>query len=428
MHAQPRLLAALGLIAVIAAACSSTASPAPSGPAISPEPSPVVAGPSPSSPVVVEPSGAPVATPIPSGVPSPVPSRGPVAWSKAVKVPGLDNCGGVSLAIDGSGTSHLVATCEAARQLEVRYAASTDNVHWKALTFPRPARTAEEDAGLAIDGSAVYLGTTRQVLTDGGCGDDGFVDAGVYVRTLAVPSGTWSKPVRIGGATDALQSFRVADGVIHATVTSDDGAKTWYERFAAGATTPAQRTAIGDAGGPVALRIGDGGTARVAYEGPDGIRFGTVDATVSTSPIPNSTNGFDPIFVLEPGNVADVLWNRGDHGAGCAGAGPQPEDGTYFATNAGGTWKTTHLSKAIGASSLTTDPTTGDLIAVIRIGGNPVVFRSADRSSWTHATLEGGDTWSGTLRVNPVSGQQVLVTLGADTELSPSEVSVRTNG
>ena len=427
MHATPRPLAALGLIAVLLAACSNSASASPTAqPAGPPGPSPIV-GPSPSVPVA-QPSGVPVSTPLPSVAPTPVPSRGPVAWSRPFSVPGLEGCGGLFLAIDATGTSHLAATCDVSGVPEVRYASSTDGVHWTTATFARPAHTAELNGEIAIDGSTLYVASTRQVLADGGCGDDGMTDAGVFIRTRTLPGGTWSAPVRIGQAADALQSLRVANGVIHATVTSDDGARTWYERGPAGGTAVSQRVQIGDAAGAVSLRVGDDGIARIAYEGSGGIHFGTVNGQVSAATIPNSANGFDPIFVVEPGNVADVLWNRGEHGPGCAGAGSEPEDGTYFATNAGGSWKTTRLSKAIGASSVTTDPATGDLVAVIQVAGNPVIFRSSDRSSWTHEILKGGDTWAQMLRVSSTTGQWTLAYVADPSGAGPTQVVVRTKG
>jgi hypothetical protein len=350
-----------------------------------------------------------------------------VAWSKPVTIPGLEGCTSASLAIDGGGTSHVAATCNAPGGLfEVRYASSTDGVHWTARTFARPAHRLEQDAQLAIDGSTLTFASTLQAMTDGGCGDDGLTDVGVYLRTRSLPDGQWSAPQRIGAPNDRLESFRVASGVVHATVTSDDGTKSWYERLAGGRL---RRLAIGDAAGPVALRVGDDGLARLAYEGAGSIRFGTVDGEgVHAAPIPGSVNGFDPIFVLEPGNVADVLWNRGDHGAGCAGGGPDPEDGTYFATNAGGTWKTTRLSKNLGAASLTTDPSSGDLIALVEELGTVRTYHSTDRTTWSHQTVADGDIWSATLRVNPANGEQVLAYVVDATGNGNPEVRIRTNG
>jgi hypothetical protein len=350
-----------------------------------------------------------------------------VAWSKPITIPGLAGCTSATIAIDGDGTSHVAATCNAPNSLlEVRYASSTDGVHWTSRAFSRPAHRLEQDAQLALDGSTLYFASTLQAMTDGGCGDDGLTDVGVYLRTRSLPSGQWSAPQRIGEPNDRLDAFRVAAGVVHATVTSDDGTKSWYERLVGGSL---QRLLIGDAAGPIALRVGDDGLARVAYEGAGTIRFGTVDGEgVNAATIPGSDNGFDPIFVLEPGNVADVLWNRGDHGAGCAGGGPDPKDGTYFATNAGGTWKTTRLSKNLGAAALTADPSSGDLIALVDELGGVRTYRSADRSTWTHETVADGDIWSATLRVNPANGEQVLVYVLDATGNGDAEVRVRTKG
>jgi hypothetical protein len=209
-------------------------------------------------------------------------------------------------------------------------------------------------------------------------------------------------------------------------VTSDDGAKAWYERLTGGSL---QRLPIGNAVGSVALRIGDDGQARIAYEAAAGIKFGTVGSDrVATTTIPGSAGGYAPIFVLEPGNVADVLWNRAPHGAGCAEPDGDPDDGTYFATNANGSWKSTRLSKNPGAASLTIDPASGDLIALIDERGGATAYRSADGSAWTHETVAQGDVWSAMLRVNPVSHADVLAYVVDATENGDTEVRVRTKG
>ncbi|HEV7810438.1 MAG TPA: hypothetical protein VGO64_07550, partial [Candidatus Limnocylindrales bacterium] len=242
--------------------------------------------------------------------------------------------------------------------------------------------------------------------TDGSCGDDGLVDVGVYVRTRDLPSGDWSSPERIGAVADHLQSFRLSGGTIHATVANDKDQHTWYETVK-GAT--AKRFAIGAAAGPVALRVGDDGNARIAFETPKGIAFGTFDgASFATTTVPSSARGWNPVFALASGNVANVMWNSSAHGAGCAEPGPDPDDGTWFATNSGGTWQPTKLSDRVGAASITIDPATGEIHALVDDFRALVHFRKPVGEDWTKELLDTTNASSGILRVDPVTGRLVV--------------------
>jgi hypothetical protein len=177
---------------------------------------------------------------------------------------------------------------------------------------------------------------------------------------------------------------------------------------------------------PIALRVGDDATARVAYASRTGIRFGTVDGSrFSTRTLPGTARGWGPILVLEPGNVADVLWNSSPGGiiGGCVDGEPLPDDGTWFSTNAGGTWTSTRISKSIGAESLTIDPTRGDVLAVVSDGAGMTLFRKAS-GGWSHETLSTSEVGSGSLRVNPVTGAIALAYV-VYPDAGPNHVRVR---
>jgi hypothetical protein len=83
-----------------------------------------------------------------------------------------------------------------------------------------------------------------------------------------------------------------------------------------------------------------------------------------------------------------------------------PLAGTYFATNAGGSWSSARLTKTIGAASLTLDPATGDAIALV-IGGPMSAYRLTG-GAWSREDISDGDVWSGVLRADPSTGSLFL--------------------
>lgn len=269
-------------------------------------------------------------------------------------------------------------------------------------SFAAPTGRLVQDLQIAFEGRRLSIAYSVVAPVEGSCGDDGLADVGVYVRSRDLPNGDWSSPERIGAVADHLQSFRVSGGTIHATVVNEKDHRTWYETVKAGT---AKRYPISGAAGSVALRVGDDGKARIAYESAKGIAFGTFDgAGFGTTTLPSSGRGWDPVLALAPGNVANVLWNRSLHGAGCAEPGPDPDDGTWFASNSGGTWESTRLSDRVGAASITLDPTHGDIHALVDDFQALVHFEKPVGDDWTKETLVTGEVSSGLLRVNPVTG------------------------
>jgi hypothetical protein len=427
MASRPRPTSTLIAVAILVAACGSTASPSPAGsspagqagstesaaasPAASSAPSP--------SGDVTGPAGKPSPTTGAAGSsPNPSPSVTTAGWSKPIVVPGLDGCNSqLVAAIDDRGGYHVAATCYidgpgvSHDWSEIRYSSSPNGQSWTTRTFRPPKDRFDLNPQLAFDGDTLHLAFTRQAPVEGACGDDGMLDVGVLDRSRTLPSGSWSDPKRIGPARDHLQSFRVKAGVIHATVASDDETKAWYERIAG---ERVQRVRIPDALGPVALRVGDDDRARLAYEGSKGIRFAIVkNDALSAVTIPGSSGGFDPVLVLGPGNVAYAMWERFPHGGGCIDGSLDPANGTYFATNAGGSWSSFQLSKAVGSPSLALDPLTGDVLALVtgeeRGFVSMTAYRRTARADWTSERISNGRVSDGVLRVNPLTGTQFVV-------------------
>jgi hypothetical protein len=319
----------------------------------------------------------------------------------------------VALAIDDAGRSHIAADCGD----EIRHIVwDRDAIDTHTDRFARPPDRVELGPQLAIDGDSMLMAYSRLAPTDGGCGDDGLEDLGVYVRTASLDDQVWSDPVRVGEVGDTLQSFRVVDGVLHLTVGAKDG-QVYYESARPGGS--ATRVAIPDAV-ETSLRIGDDGHARIAYTTGQAIRYARIDGhTVQRVTVASSdeTNFLSPSLVLAPGDVATILWTQDrDAGGGCASPGPGPLDGTYVGTDAGGSWSFRRVSKAVEPASLTLDPTSGRWHAIILAGDGLRYLTGGADGPISRATLPDGDgDYSGAvIRRDPTDGRLVVVVASSD--------------
>ena len=94
----------------------------------------------------------------------------------------------------------------------------------------RPLAIDDVDPQLAIDGDTLHLAFTRYgPPTDADtCGDRGRVRGprGLRAHALAARRGL-VEARRLGREGDVLDSFRVADGTIHATVTNNTTGRTF---------------------------------------------------------------------------------------------------------------------------------------------------------------------------------------------------------
>jgi hypothetical protein len=339
-----------------------------------------------------------------SGTPTAQPVTA-ASWSKPAMIGAPGQCTSVVATIDGSGTDHVAANCDT----NIRYAASAGGT-WTVTDFMPPIDRLEKDPQIAVDGNTLYLAYTRMAATQGGCGDDGLRDVGVYYRVRTLPNGAWSDPKPIGPANDHIQTLRVR-GTIHATVLNDKDGKTYYETLN-GSTY--HRYPIAKAAGPVSLRLGSDGRARIAYETAAGsLAYGVFRGSgFTTSVIPGSTGSYAPILVLGKGNAAYVLWNRGYHGFGCAEPGPGPTDGTYFGSNVSGRWVSSRLTTNQGASSLVVDVRTGDVQALVAVGTRLLDYVKQPNVAWRHSTLVNGYEAPAVLRQDPNTGALLVAYVG----------------
>jgi hypothetical protein len=389
-------LIALAAVLTIATGCGAapaSIAPSPGGSlAVVPAPSIADQGTSP------DPSLLPPSTSTPTAHPSPPPTIVPAAWSKPALIR-RGECGGLSAAIDSAGRYHVAAVCDGG----IRYLTSADGSSWKETSFVPPIDRLEVEPQLTLDGDTVYVAYNRLAPTDGGCGDDGLQDIGVYTRSRHLPNGSWSDPVRVGGKADRVQSFRVVDGVLHLTITTDDGSGPLYYESQAGPVVT--QLLIPDAV-TTSLRVGDDGHPRIAYATGHAIHYARVDGshlTIETISATNKTNLVSPSMVLGPGDRAYMIWiQTTDSGGGCVGPEQGPLDGTYFGTDASGTWKTTRLSRSLGESSLTLDPSSGRIDVVIHDGPYLTRFSSLRGMTWTSGRIAGSKAMGDPLiRVNP---------------------------
>ncbi|MGZ6258980.1 MAG: hypothetical protein ACXWQ6_10945 [Candidatus Limnocylindrales bacterium] len=264
------------------------------------------------------------------------------------------------MAIDSASGDHAAYSCDGLIRLTEARAGSPT---WATTSMPLPAGEKDPDPQLASDGGTLYVAYTR-VVPEEGCGSSGFSDVTVWYRSRPLAGGAWSVARQIGKSGEHLDALRVIGGTIHVAV--HGGASMSYETVN-GST--AHRYTIADLTGMSvpALRVGDDGEARVAYEpGGGGITFGTFTGSgFAMSHVTGSKEGWDPVMVLGRGDAAYLLWNRSPEPGGCVTRDAEPMDGTYFSTNASGAWQTSRLTPLVGDASLTVDTSTGTVDAVV---------------------------------------------------------------
>ena len=341
----------------------------------------------------------PSATPKPTVIPA-------TSWTKPRQVGTLKTCTTISAGIDAASRYHVAAACDG----NIHAYLSSDGRTWKASVFAHPPKRMDLDPQIAFWGDTVYVAFTRIRLVDGGCGDPGIRDVGVYYRSRTLPDGAWSEPVQIGTTADELDTFRVQDGTIHATVNGG----TSYETLAG---TTFHRYPMPKSYGGTSLRVGSDGRARIAYNGLKGIKYGQFDGSAFSTSLLPGTNGRDESanLVLDANDKAHLVWTRvpfPDPGAGCAYEEPPPKDqGTYYATNASGTWVTQRITRAIGETSLQVDQKSGR-IHVLVTDRKVRYYTSSGNGAWTASTVPTGPAWSPLLRLDPATGTLLVVYFG----------------
>ena len=318
-------------------------------------------------------------------------------WSKPQRVAPAD-CASITAVIDRGGGYHIAAVCDGG----ISYFVPTTN-GWKTTSLKPPAARQELDPQLAFDGDLLYVAYTRVAIGDGGCGDLGIDDLGVYYRTRTLPDGDWSDPKRIGEVNDSLHAFRVVNGVLHATVVNGDTGHAYYETVSSGST---HRYVIPKVSGVTSLRIGDDGRARIAYESGGALWYATFNGSgFTTKRIPGSGRGYDPVLVLGANDQPYLMWHRGYHGGGCVVPDPLPTDGTYYSTLSNGTWHSDRLSSRQETASLTIDTDTGRVHVIVNGKDGQLVYLTRSGSkAWSKRVLDPGVVWPAVIRLDPETG------------------------
>ncbi len=436
---DPRLRGPIGLVivAILIGACGTAGSPSPSAVGIagmpaSAEPSASPFGPDPSlaaagadaagtaaqaQEATPAPTSTPSAKPVPAATPAPTPRPVSVAtaWTTPRRVGTLKTCSTVTAGIDTASRYHVVAECDG----RIHYYVSTDGRSWKSTVFAHPANRADLDPQLAFQGDLVYVAYSR-IVPDGGCGGRRGADVGVYVRSRHLPDGAWSTARRIGSPGDTLEVFRVEGATIHATVWNQRDEHSYaghdrvYYETLVGAV--AHRYRIPGAVGRTAMRIGTDGRARIAYETGDGIRLATFTGSgFATTRVARSKSAEDvrPALVLDARNDAHVLWTRKPSEGGCVTRDANPDDGTYYSTNAGGSWTSQRITKSVGETSLQVDPASGRIHAIVSGRVGIWYFTKALGGSWA-AKRVAAKRWvlSPVIRLDPATGRLLVVYLG----------------
>lgn len=382
---------------LLLAACSApaVASPDPSGPVESPG-----ALPSPSS----RPAGALRSPTTAAATPAPSlrPSSQPATWSGPRIIRGGE-CSDLAATIDGSGRRHVAAECDGG----IRYLTSLDGSDWDETPFVPAIDRLEKEPQIAVDGEAVHVAYSLLAPVEGGCGGDGLDDLGVFIRSRQRLGESWSDPVRVGQEGDRLEGFRAVGGVFHLTVTADDGRSRFYQaQSSRGSTRIAIPGAIS-----TSLRVGDDGHARIAYSTGNAIKYARVtgdELSIETVAESKVTTLKSPLLVLGSDQRAYVIWTQTtDPGGGCVGLDPGPFDGTYVAIQDGTSWNAERITKVQGETSLTLDPSTGGIDAVI--SRSPLIHFTSSGERWSSETIPGseGIGWP-VLRRDPLTGALVV--------------------
>lgn len=375
--------------------------PTPATSPLPPTPAPT-ATPEPSRPATGD--AVPVRPAVPERPAPPIPKR----WSRA-RVVLQSACSTPTATVDATGRFHVAASCGT----RIRYASSRDGKTWRTATFARPAGHRDVGPQIVVDGTTLYIAFTRVRETDGSCGDDGLKDIGVYYRSRSLPSGGWSKQVRLGAAGDHLHAFRVVDGVMHETYTSRDGrGPLRYGRIARGASLSLEIPGAIE----TSLRVGDDGSARIAYSTGDTIRYAIVrpDGELSSRTV---FKGRDmrllaPSLNLGPGDRAYLAWTAsGLHDGGCADVEePVAKPGTYFGTDGSGTWRVRRISKVVTPPALTVDVDTGRVYVALSTDSGIRLMTRLASGRWSGTRIarlrQMGDL---VLRRDAVTGRLLLV-------------------
>jgi len=335
-------------------------------------------------------------------------------WTNPRLVGRAGDCNDVTATVDDAGRFHVVAQCGSG----IRYADMNADGSWTSVDLDHPIGHTDLNPQVAVDGNRLYVAYTQS--GPGGCG--GGPEVGVFYRWRTLPSGAWSGAVQLGPSSDALQSFRVAAGAIHATVTDERTGRIYYERWDG---TREQRYLLSGAILGTSLRVGSDGRARIAYQSLTALRYAVFTGSgFSTSSIPGtSIRDQNPQLVLDASNAAHIVWSH-ESLPGCVAGPPDSANGTYYATNAGGTWTPAgqrRITTALGATSLVVDVATGRVHVLLSGDFGVRYYTKPATGPWSSATRTRNAAWSGAIRLDQASGALLAVfTRAPSTHISAS--------
>jgi hypothetical protein len=314
-------------------------------------------------------------------------------------------CSDPAATIDDTGRRHVVAVCDGG----IRYLTSLNGTDWEETPFVPAIDLIEKEPQIAVDGDTIYVAYSLLAPSEGACGGEGLRDLGVYIRSRPRQhlDSEWSNPVRVGKEGDRLKGFRAADGVFHLIVTTNYGQSIFYQSQSSRDST---RITIPGAIS-TSLRVGDDGHARIAYATGHAIEYARVEGDhLAIRTVAETDDSFlkSPSLVLGGGDRAYVMWTQStDSGGGCVGPDPKPRDGTYVAFEEGNGWNTERITEVQGQTSLTLDPATNQIDAVVAAGS--VIHFSRLAKGWSSETIPGSETVdSPVLRRDPVTGALVV--------------------
>ena len=329
---------------------------------------------------------------------TPTPTLG-ASWSKPQLV-GPADCFSVDTAIDSAGRYHLAATCGGS----IRYSVSKGDGQWATTVFRHPYELRDLNPRVAVDGNFVYLAYSRTDTAAGAC-DDGIVRLAVYYRRRSLPDGAWSAPRRIGQSADQLVSLKVEAGTVHAILWNANDGRFYYETVNGGVS---HRYLIPGSG--PSLSVGTDGRARIAYALAGSVRYSLFSGSgFWRSRVTESSGGSVPSLALGEGDQAYLLWTR--RGEFFCGSYPEPAlaDGTYFGTNTSGAWVSGRVTTDVGATSLTSDPSTGRVYGLLANDGAVAFFMRSSAGAWSRTNIGPGYAWSPVIRRDPTTGTLLVV-------------------
>jgi len=150
------------------------------------------------------------------------------------------------------------------------------------------------------------------------------------------------------------------------------------------------------------MGVGADGRARIVYSARNGIQYARFTGSgFSTRKILGTTE-FDshPVIALDASDKSHVVWTRNEPST----CGPSPV-GTWYASNASGTWKAQQITKAVGDTFIDVEGATGRVRVLIGSEAGVRYYRTTSDGSWKGATLA-STSWarSPILSRNPSTG------------------------